>query len=134
MIGETSAREGALLIKRFARDAFRVVLFFAGVCFFWDYCSLKLRTAFADDQMEIFDEMRTRALQSNSPSDITGALGYACHYYPSGSKQKTGSRLDTIVERHRASVVRDIIAHLRKTTGHDLGDNPEPWVEKHSHR
>jgi len=83
--------------------------------------------------MKIFAEMRTRSLQADS-ADAAGNLEYVVGYYPSGSKQETGSRLDRIVERERALAVRDIIAHLRIKTGEDLGENPEAWIKKYAKR
>jgi hypothetical protein len=93
-----------------------------------------IEIAFAADQTEIFDDMRTKALASTNPREIAGYLQYAVHYYPSGTKQQAGSLLDQVVERLRASVVRDIVAHLRSATGHDLGDDPERWIDEYSDR
>jgi hypothetical protein len=98
---------------------------------YWDYSILVLRTGFARDQIEIFDEMRSHALQSDV-SDAVSSLRYAISYYPSGTKQIPGSRLDQIVERERSAAIRDIIAYLRTKTGEDLGDTPEGWIEKHT--
>lgn len=117
-----------------ALGVFCVVLFVGSGFLFWSYGWLHVQAAFADEQTHIFDEMRTRALQSTSPPDIAGSLEYAVFYYPSGSKQRTGSRLDRVVERHRTAVVRDIVAHLRRTTGQDLGESPEPWIQKYAQR
>lgn len=98
---------------------------------FWSYGLLQINVAHANEQTEIFESMRTRALQS-SPREAAGFLAYAVNYYPSGSKQKTGSRLDRIVERVRERAVQDIIAYLRIKTGQDLGDRPEPWITKYA--
>lgn len=111
-----------------------VVLFVGSGFLFWSFGWLHVQAAFADEQTKIFDEIRTRALQSTSPADIAGSLEYAAFYCPSGSKQTAGSRLDRVVERHRTAVVRDIVAHLRRTTGQDLGDSPEPWIQKYEQR
>jgi hypothetical protein len=97
---------------------------------FWDYSLLDIRTELAREQIEIFDDMRDRALGSGV-AEAADCLRYAVHYYPSGTKQVTGSRLDRIVERERGEVVRAIIAHLRNKSGEDLGDDPEKWVEKY---
>jgi hypothetical protein len=99
---------------------------------FWRYGWLKIQVAFASEQTHIFDEMRTRALES----DATGAascLEYVVFYYPSGTKQETGSRLDRIVERERGIAVRDIVAYLRTKTGEDL-ESPEAWIQKYAKR
>ena len=100
----------------------------------WRLGWLSVQAAFADEQTKIFDDMRTRALQSTAPPDIASHLEYAVRYYPSGTKQRVGSRLDRVVERHRSAVMRDIIGHLRRTTAQDLGDNPEAWIQKYAHK
>lgn len=98
---------------------------------FWRHGSLTMRLAWASEQTQIFDEMRTRALQA-SPSDAAGCLKYVVHYYESGSKQQTDSRLDRMVERERRRATRDIIAYLRSKTGQDLGESPEAWIQKYA--
>ena len=97
----------------------------------WTNGLLKIRVAFASEQTQIFDDMRTRALQSDA-AGAAGCLEYVVGYYPSGTKQQTGSRLDRIVERQRAFVVRDIVAYLRSKTGEDLGESPEAWIQKYA--
>jgi hypothetical protein len=94
----------------------------------FDHALLSLRISFAEDQVEIFDEMRTKALLSN-PVEGADALENAVNYYPSGTKQALGSRLDRIVERARQIAVHDILADLRVKTGRDLGDDPQPWID-----
>jgi len=113
---------------------FCALLFVGSGFLFWRYGYLHLQAAFADEQTQIFDEMRTRALQSTAPPDIAGSLAYVVIYYPSGSKQQAGSKLDRVVERHRTAVVRDIVAHLRRTTGQDLGESPELWIQKYAQK
>jgi len=96
---------------------------------FWNHGWLTIRVAWASEQTKIFNEMRTQALTS----DVAGAVGclqYVVGYYPSGSKQETGSRLDRMVEQERALAARDIVAYLRTKTGEDLGENPEAWIQK----
>ena len=91
--------------------------------------SLSIRLAFADDQTEIFEEMREKAISAD-PYDAAQYLEYAVNYYPSRTKQDSGSRLDPMVERARRSAIREIIAHLRTTTGKDLGDDPQVWITR----
>ena len=102
-------------------------------CLFWHCGSQAVRIAFASEQTQIFDEMRTRALQSDT-SGAAGYLEYVVVYYPSGTKQEPGSPLDRIVERERAQAARDIIAYLRAKTGEDLGEKPEAWIQKYVKR
>lgn len=108
-----------------------VLVVFCGLLFL-GYARLSLGAADADYQTEIFDAMRTQALESTKPSDIAGSLDYAVNHYPSGTKHRKGSKLDRVVERHRSAVVREIVEHLRRITGQDFGDNAEPWIEKYA--
>jgi hypothetical protein len=95
------------------------------------YAPLSIELAHAEGEIETFDEMREQALRS-APAEAVGCLAYTVTYYPSGSKHASGSRIDRIVERARASAVREIIAHLRRSTGEDLGDDPAPWIKKYA--
>ena len=100
----------------------------------WLYLSrawLAIRVSFAYEQTKIFDEMRTQALTSDA-ARAAGCLGYVVSYYPSGTKQETGSHLDQIVERDRTLAARDIMAYLRTKTGEDLGNNPSAWIQKYA--
>lgn len=92
---------------------------------------LKIQVAFASEQTQIFEAMRVKA-ETNDAEEAASCLNYVVYYYPSGTKQKTGSQLDLIVERERVSAVKDIIADLRIKTGNDLGDNPEAWIQKYA--
>jgi hypothetical protein len=70
-----------------------VVLLIAACKFFWDAAMLHMHVGFACEQTEIFDDSRKQALSA----DAAGAaviLEYVVHYYPSGTKQVTGSLLD----------------------------------------
>ncbi len=102
-------------------------------CLFWSYGWLKIRVAFASEQTEIFDEMRARALQSD-PAGAAGCLKYIVGDHPSGSKQETGSRLNSIVERERTLAVRDIVAYLQTKTGENLGESPTAWIQKYAQK
>ncbi|HEY1173720.1 MAG TPA: hypothetical protein VGH19_20315 [Verrucomicrobiae bacterium] len=75
--------------------------------------------------------MRIKALKSEVP-EAAACLDYVNSYYPSGSKQESGSRLDRMVEYNRTMATRDIIAYLCTKTGEDLGENPEAWVRKYT--
>jgi hypothetical protein len=57
-------------------------------------------------------------------------LEYVVSYYPSGTKQTAGSRLDKIVERARQSTIREMISALRKRSGQDFGDDPQAWLRQ----
>ena len=73
----------------------------------------------------------TAALEQ-SPPDISAAVGYLEYlhnYYPSGTKQTEGSRLDEIVERSRDLAEAQIIERLRHTAESDFGSDTEKWIE-----
>jgi hypothetical protein len=97
---------------------------------FWSYSWLLIQIGMANEQTKIFDDMRKQALQSD-PAEAADCLKYVVQYYPSGSKQDVGSHLDLMVERERASAIRDIIGYLRRETGEDLGENAQAWIEKY---
>jgi hypothetical protein len=91
---------------------------------------LRLRVEFARDQMAILEDMRDQALKAE-PKQAVGCLKYAVVYYPSGTKQTSGSALDHMVEQTRAEMIRQIIADLREKTGDDLGNDPQRWIDKY---
>jgi hypothetical protein len=97
----------------------------------YDHLLLSLRVSFAEDQTTIFDEMRAKALAS-SPRQAVECLEYTVNYYPSGTKQIPGSKLDQIVERARQSAIRDMLADLRARTGRNFGDDPKRWIDEFS--
>src|SRR4051794_8439912 len=82
----------------------------------FDHAMLGLRIELARDQIEIIDEMKREALKSDATA-AANSLRYAVEYYPSGTKQISGSRLDRIVETQRVEAVQVIITHLRTKTG-----------------
>jgi hypothetical protein len=38
--------------------------------------------------------------------------------------------LQRVIARERTAAIKDLIAHLRTTTGRDLGDDPQPWIKE----
>ena len=108
-----------------------IILSIALLWLFYTYASLHLRVSLADGYITIFEEMRTEALASSRVSDAVGKLRYTIGYYPSGSTQIPGSKVDRIVETARGHAIRDIVAHLRTLSSEDLGDEPEAWLERY---
>jgi len=105
-----------------------LLLLVISVLFAFNYGGLKLRVALAHGQIDVFESMRSKAMNS-TPAEAAGCLEYAANYYPSGTKQVPGSRLDVIVETARSNAVREIIGCLRHKTGKDFGDEPQKWIE-----
>lgn len=99
----------------------------------WDHGELLVRVALAEEQMVIFEDMRIKASRSK-PAEAVEYLEYALDYYPSGSKQVEGSRLDRMVERARGSAVSAILADLRNRSGKDFGDDPQRWINQFKSR
>lgn len=106
----------------------RISVLFIFLCILVDYSWNVILVAFAEGQTETFEEMRLKAA-APGPADVSYLRG-VLDYYPSGSKEAKGSRLDRIVERARQSAVREIIASLKAKTGRDLGDDPRIWIER----
>jgi hypothetical protein len=124
----------SVLKRTFVLGISCVVLLVGGGLTFWNYGQLRLHASFANEQTQVFDGMWMRTLQSTALPEIAGSLEYVVTYYPSGSKQREGLKLDHVVERYRTAVVREIVAHFRRITGQDLGDNPTPWIQKYGNK
>lgn len=71
----------------------------------FQYGRLSLEVAFAKEQIGIFETMKTKGADQAS-------LEYVMNYYPSGTKQRTGTPLDKIVETARSNAMIEIKAHL----------------------
>lgn len=104
---------------------------------FIECATSSLHLSFADEQTQIFDEMAAKAAESlrQSPPDVRAAIGYLEYmhnYYPSGTKQTTGSRLDRIVERSRWLAELRIIQLLQEATGKNLGNDADAWIREFS--
>lgn len=97
----------------------------------WSYGTLRARSALAEEQTRTFEELAAKAQQSDA-TNAADLLRHIFVYYPSGTKQRTGSHLDAIVERHRHAAAREIVGHLRQVTGENLGDSPSRWIERYA--
>ncbi len=110
-----------------------VMFFMLAVCFggvyFVRHSILAARVSLAEEQMGIFHDMVAKA-KEGSYEDGLEALEYTISYYPSGTKQREGSKLDTIVERARRDAVMAIIEALRRVAPTDLGREPQAWLKK----
>jgi hypothetical protein len=60
----------------------------------WNHARLKIEVAFAEEQTRIFQQIRQQAI-AGSPSGAAESLACVVNYYPSGTKQREGSRLDS---------------------------------------
>ena len=91
---------------------------------------LRVQVALAEDQTLYFEEVRDRAMATSRPEEIVRCIESTLNYYPSGSKQTTGSHLDRMVERARRLAVDDMVRELRNKTGLDLGSDAQKWIER----
>jgi hypothetical protein len=94
-----------------------------------------IRLSLALEQCQVFTEMADRAVVAlnRDPPDTTEAvqcLEYAHNYYPSGTKQVAGSRLDLIVENSRRASELRIIGALKTATRSDHGNDADAWIEQ----
>ena len=85
----------------------------------------------ATDQTRWFESLRARALASVRPQEIIVDMENTINARSSPIRQSPGSGLDRMVERARRLAVADIVLHLKQTTGVDLGDDPQRWIEKY---
>jgi hypothetical protein len=44
------------------------------------------------------------------------------------------TQLQRMVARERTAAIRDLIAHLRTTTGQNLGDDPQKWINEFANK
>ena len=44
------------------------------------------------------------------------------------------TELQKMVARERTAAIKDLIAHLRATTGQDLGDDPQKWIKEFANK
>ena len=117
---------------RMLKLALPAILALLAVAYCVMYHYLSLQVAFADDQVDIIEYIKIKALESDpsqNPSGTVDFLEAIVQYYPSGTKQRSGSKLDRIVENVRKAAVREVIAFLRDKLKIDLGDDPQKWIE-----
>lgn len=84
--------------------------------------------AHAEAKIQIFFE-QSQPQPTESASELIERLDYIVHYYPSGTIQDSGSRIDRIVECARSMAIDRILLRLRITTNLDLGRDPNKWIE-----
>lgn len=117
--------------SRWARNAPWVITVIAIVFGGWGWAKftiLGIQASFAAEQTSIFERARSDSRPFDR-STTCDALDYVVGYYPSGTKQVTGSFLDQVVERHRQAVMRELIARLRNSSSDDFGDDPQDWID-----
>lgn len=76
---------------------------------------IELRISFATDQVEMFHSLTIES-HENTEESIKQREEYIIGYYPSGTKQQPGSKLDKVVENARKLSLK-CIAYERRQTG-----------------
>jgi hypothetical protein len=72
----------------------------------------ELQIKFAGEQVALFDEMVDKAIALADEDQVRRVRQYIEWYYPSGTKQKENSELDSIVESARRAACARIEAHI----------------------
>lgn len=80
------------------------------------WVALELQTNVAAEQVHVFCECRRKALLLAAEDEVRDLLQYVRTYYPSGSKLRTGSALDALVEDVRLLAITDMNARLEVLT------------------
>jgi hypothetical protein len=113
--------------------------------------------AFVQDfttQAAVFELYRTSGLHGATPSVTASYIKYIAEFqipaWSAGSVGQPGSagtkcfdsapqstqyyvkHLKRMVERERIAAIADLIAYLRRTTGRDLGDDPQKWIQEYA--
>jgi hypothetical protein len=117
------------MIPRWKKVAAGLGIFFVFAYFFLTDMSRGIEAAYARRVVFSLQRDRDEALRSDVPG-AAERLSWANQGH--NTKQKPGSPLDQICNLQRSNVVRDIIVYLRAKTGEDLGDRPEPWIQKYA--
>lgn len=91
-------------MRRLKEIAIVLLVVVAGIAW-WKYLDIRIRAALAEEQTQFFDEMVQQAAQRKTAKEIAADIEAVKIYYPSGSKQRTGSHLDRIVERARSHAI-----------------------------
>jgi hypothetical protein len=93
---------------RRAREIAIVLLAVAGCIGWWKYLDVRIHAALAEEQTRFFDEALQQAAQHKTTEQIAADIEAVRIYYPSGTKQRTGSHLDQMVERVRAHAIKQL--------------------------
>jgi len=93
------------------------------------YAALSVEVGLARERVQVIAYATDRALRG-TPAEAAAHLEYVLGYYPPGQGRSAGAELDAIVETHRRVCTRQIIEHLKRTTGENLGDEPRAWIER----
>lgn len=89
---------------------------------------VEVETTLADEHARELETLRDHALASTNATEIVDTLRYMAIYYAPSDPEVLKKRHESLLRRVRRVLIREVIDHLRKLTGRDLGDDPAPWV------
>ena len=103
-----------------------VILLLLLVHFLKELAQTKAAIRLTRDVVWRVDAERDNALKG----DVAQAVQYL-QMFDEPAEPDTGfeKNLAAIISLERKVAVRDVIAHLRGTTGKDFGDDPQKWIE-----
>ena len=70
--------------------------------------NIRIRAAFAEEQTQYFEEALRKGASTTTQSEVDTLIEAVRIYYPSGSKQISGSHLDRMVERGRRLAIEQL--------------------------
>ena len=107
-----------------------VIAVLAGLLLWSAYCNLLLQveTTLADGHAGELETLRDDALANTNVTKIADTLRYMAIYYAPSDPEVLRKRHESLLGRVRRELIRDVIDHLRKLTGRDLGEDPALWV------
>jgi hypothetical protein len=92
----------------------------------------QIQTVLADGHAMMIEEMRDAALESTNVTAVADSLRRVSRFYASPKADTNRSPAERLLRRVRSGSEREIIAHLRRLTGKDIGDTPARWIEAYA--
>ncbi|MCP5521881.1 MAG: hypothetical protein H7A46_10085 [Verrucomicrobiales bacterium] len=94
----------------------------------------EIDAALADGWTDMLQEGRDAALAETNVTEVADTLRWVGRFYRPPEPPASGIERHHyhLMERVRASLQQDLVAHLRQLTGDQLGDDPKLWVQKYA--
>jgi len=111
-----------------------VVAVLAGLLI-WSVASnfrFRIETILADGHATLIEEMRDAALGTTNVTDVANYLRHVNRYYAPTDPQAQKLPAERLLRRVRLGLEREIVAHLRRLTGKELGNDPVRWIEAYA--
>lgn len=80
--------------------------------------------------VRMIEKMRYKAVHSPAP-EAALCLQEIVGYRADWNWQRSDLRLGELVDSERTAAIRDVIEHLKRITGEDLGETPDKWIENY---